>query len=64
MKLTKELRALPVNELLQRRKELQHELLKLNVQVATGANLASPGKVGQVKKNIALINTLLKDGKQ
>ncbi|MBS3120267.1 50S ribosomal protein L29 [Candidatus Woesearchaeota archaeon] len=37
--------------------EFKKELLKLNVQVATGANPASPGKLKQTKKNIARVLT-------
>ncbi len=61
MKITKELRGLPVPELLSRLKEFKKELLKLNVEVATGANPSSPGKLKQTKKNIARIFTLIKE---
>tara|TARA_Y100000310_G_C20576808_1_gene760851 strand:- start:579 stop:782 length:204 start_codon:yes stop_codon:yes gene_type:complete len=61
MKITKELRELPVPELLSRLKEFKKELLKLNVEVATGANPSSPGKLKQTKKNIARIFTLIKE---
>ena len=61
MKITKEMRKLSPAELGTRKKELQHELLKLKVQIATGANVASPGKVGQIKKNIAIINTIVRE---
>ena len=59
MKTTKDLRALSSTELHTRLVEFKKELLKLNVQVATGANPASPGKLRQTKKNIARIMTLL-----
>tara|TARA_Y100000034_G_C6779907_1_gene348510 strand:+ start:507 stop:707 length:201 start_codon:yes stop_codon:yes gene_type:complete len=61
MKITKELRELPAPELQSRLKEFKKELLKLNVEVATGANPSSPGKLKQTKKNIARILTLLKE---
>lgn len=61
MKITKELRDLPVSEMRKRAEEFKKELLKLNVQVASGANTSSPGKLRQMKKNIARINTLLKE---
>ena len=61
MKITKELRALSKGELKKRAEEFKKELLKLNVQVVSGANTASPGKLRQTKKNIARINTLLKE---
>ena len=61
MKITKELRDLSPTELRQRAEEFKKELLKLNVQVATGANTANPGKLRQMKKNIARILTLLRE---
>jgi large subunit ribosomal protein L29 len=59
MKITKELRGLSREELLARANEFKKELLKLNVQVATGSNPTSPGRVKQIKKNIARILTLI-----
>ncbi len=61
MKITKELRELSPEELNNRLGEFKKELLKLNVEVATGANPASPGKFKQTKKNLARILTLLKE---
>ena len=61
MKITKELRELPVKELRERLEEFKKELLKLNVEVSTGGNPSSPGKVRQTKKNIARILTLIKE---
>ncbi len=61
MKTTKDLRSLSAAELDTRSGEFKKELLKLNVQVATGANTASPGKIRQLKKNIARIETLLQE---
>ena len=58
MKITKELRSLSAEERNIRLSELKKELLKLNVQASSGSNLASPGKMKQVKKNIARILTL------
>ena len=43
--------------------EFQIELVKLNAQVATGTTLKRPSEVGEIKKNIARINTLLKSEK-
>lgn len=60
MKITKELKSLSNKELTNRLDEFKKELLKLNVQVATGANTSNPGKLKQTKKNIARILTLLK----
>jgi large subunit ribosomal protein L29 len=61
MKITKELRVLSDTDLKSRLGEFKKELLKLNVEVATGANPSSPGRVKQTKKNIARILTLLKE---
>ncbi len=60
MKITKELKGLSSTELQERLKEFKKELLKLNVQAATGTGVANPGKLKQTKKNIARILTLLK----
>ena len=61
MKITKTFRSLSREELQERLGEFKKELLKLNVQVATGANTANPGVLKQTKKNIARILTLLKE---
>jgi len=61
MKITKELRSLGDTELKKRLEEFKKELLKLNTEVAAGANPASPGKMKQTKKNIARILTLLRE---
>tara|TARA_Y100000310_G_scaffold278642_1_gene297199 strand:+ start:20170 stop:20370 length:201 start_codon:yes stop_codon:yes gene_type:complete len=61
MKVTKELRALPDEERVKKLEEFKKELLKLNVEVATGANPANSGKLRQTKKNIARILTLQKE---
>ena len=61
MKITKDFRGLAPEELRSRLAELKKELLKLNVEVASGANTSSPGKIKQVKKNIARILTILNE---
>ena len=61
MKITKEFRSASSEELQGKLAEFKKELLKLNVQVATGATPESPGKLKQTKKNIARILTLLKE---
>lgn len=53
MKITKELKNLPVGELKERLQEFKKELLKLKSSAATGANPSNPGKLKQVRKNIA-----------
>ena len=62
MKVTKELRKLSSEEMVKRLEEFKKELLKLNVEVATGANPANAGKLRQTKKNIARILTLQQEG--
>lgn len=59
-KINKSLRDLSILELNERMKEFKKELLKLNVEVATGANTTSPGKLRNTKKNIARVLTLLR----
>ncbi len=59
MKAIKEFQSLNVVDLRKRLEEFKKELLKLNVQVASGANTANPGKLRQTKKNIARINGLI-----
>jgi large subunit ribosomal protein L29 len=61
MKITKELRELETSELNKRLFEFKKELLKLNAQVASGANVQNPGQLRQTKKNVARILTLLKE---
>ena len=60
MKYSKELKGLSTEELKKKLVELKKELLKLNVQVATGSNPENPGMLRLIKKNIARILTLLK----
>jgi len=60
----KALKDLGKNELKTKLNELKIELIKLNTQVATGTTLKSPSQVGEIKKNIARINTLLKSEKK
>ena len=59
MRAIKEFQPLNVADLRKRLEEFKKELLKLNVQVASGANTANPGKLRQTKKNIARINGLI-----
>ncbi len=61
MKIMKELRDLNREELHSRQRELQKELLKLNVSVSTGVNPANPGKLRLAKKNIARLTMLLSE---
>jgi large subunit ribosomal protein L29 len=59
-KITKELKELSVEELKARERESLKELLKLNAQVGTGTGTSSPGKLKQLKKNVARIKTIIK----
>ncbi len=59
MRSIQEFQSLNGVDLRKRLEEFKKELLKLNVQVASGANTANPGKLRQTKKNIARINGLL-----
>ena len=61
MKITKELRSLSDEELKVRVGEFRKELLKLSVEVASGGNPSRPGRIRQVKKNIARTLTLIKE---
>ena len=61
MKITKDFRGMAPEELRSKMAELKKELLKLNVEVASGANTSSPGKIKQVKKNVARILTILNE---
>lgn len=58
-KKAKEFKDLTTDELRNRTKELKKELMKENVQVAVGT-VANPGKLKQIKKNIARLSTRLK----
>ena len=61
MKITKDLRSLPAQELRKKLGESKKELLKFNVQSAMGTNAAQSGKVRQTKKSIARMLTLLQE---
>lgn len=41
--------------------ELKKELIKINAQISTGTTPKSPGRVKQIKKNIAKILTILNE---
>lgn len=55
----KELAGMPRNELEEKQKEMQMELVKANAQIATGTIPKNPGQVKQTKKTIAKIKQLL-----
>lgn len=60
MKKTGEFRNLNGEEIQNRIGELKKELIKDNVQVASGTNPANAGRMRQAKKNIARLLTVLK----
>ncbi len=53
----KAIKALSKEDLEKKHMEAQIELMKLNAQVATGANPKSPGQIRVLKKTIARIQT-------
>jgi large subunit ribosomal protein L29 len=58
----KELRSLTTQELNQKLVDLKQELFNLRFSQATG-NLQNPMQIHNVKKDIARVNTLLKEKK-
>ena len=56
----KELQGLSKEELQKKNLEAKIELMKLNAQVATGANPKSPGQIRVLKKTMARIQTTQK----
>ena len=59
---TQELRALSRDELLQKEKSLKEELYKLNAQRYSG-RVDKPHMFSLVKRDIAMIKTILNEGK-
>lgn len=57
----KEIRNLSDKDLNQKLRELEEELIKLNAQASTGTQMKSPGKIKQIKKSRARVNTVLKE---
>ncbi|MBW3012165.1 50S ribosomal protein L29 [Candidatus Woesearchaeota archaeon] len=53
----KEIQSMSEQDKKEREIELKKELMKLYAQVATGSNLESPGRVSQIKKTLAKIQT-------
>ncbi len=60
MKQTKEFRNLPPEEIKNKIDELKKELMKEGVHISSGTTPPNPGKIRQVKKNIARLLTILK----
>lgn len=60
-KKTKAIRAMGKQQMLDRITELRKQLLKFNSQIAVGTIPESPGKVKQIKKEIARILTIMNE---
>ena len=56
-----EIKRSSIEDLEKKKIELRKELVKLNAQVATGTQVKSPGQIKQVKRNIARIETEMKN---
>ena len=56
----KEIRDLGINELNQKNNEILEELFRLKIRHASG-QLESPATLGRLRKDIARINTVLKE---
>ncbi len=59
MKTEQDLKNLNKEELTSKLNELRKEVMKLNSQVRSGANVQNPGKLKQSKKTIARLLQLL-----
>lgn len=64
MKAAKELRNLNIEDVNKRQEEYHKELLKLNVQIGSGANPPNSGRVRQLKRHLAIIHTLDREREQ
>lgn len=60
-KKTKAIRALGKEQMLEKIMDLRKQLLKLNSQIAVGTIPENPGKVKQIKKEIARILTIMNE---
>lgn len=56
---TKQLNELTAQELREKLSDLEFDLMKLNAQRSSAANLKNPLEIKKVKKTIARIHTLL-----
>ncbi|MEM5879377.1 MAG: 50S ribosomal protein L29 [Candidatus Aenigmatarchaeota archaeon] len=64
MKAVKQLREMKKEELDKRLSELRLELLKEQGNVRMGRPVKNPGKIKQIRKNIARILTIKREGKK
>lgn len=60
-KKAKAIRGMGKEQMLQKITELKKELLKMNSQIAVGTTPESPGRVKQIKKEIARIFTIMSE---
>jgi large subunit ribosomal protein L29 len=63
-KKVKELREMSKENLEKRLEELKKDLMKFRSQISTGTPPENPGQVGNVRKTIARIHTILKSKKE
>ena len=54
-----ELKKMEAPQLLEKKTELQKEMIKINAQLSTKTTPENPGRIRAVKKTIARINTML-----
>lgn len=60
-KKAKAIRGMGKEQMLDKMVELKKELLKMNSQIAVGTSPESPGRVKQIKKEIARILTIMNE---
>lgn len=56
-----EIKRSSVEDLGKKKVELRKELVKLNAQAAMGTQIKSPGQIRQIRRNIARIETEIKN---
>ncbi len=54
-----ELKSMNEQAMSEKLRELKKEMIKINMQRASGTTLASPGRPKQIKKTIAKLHTIL-----
>jgi large subunit ribosomal protein L29 len=64
MRTLEEMRNLGPEEIKTRIRELRKELMKENVHISSGTAPSNPGKLKQIKKNIARLLTILKQSQE
>ncbi len=58
---TEEMRDMEIDELKQRLRDLQKELVEERGQIEVGGFADNPGRIGEMKKTIARIKTVLNE---